>query len=49
MEGVENEWKQTTDFQISRINLEVNNMPSSEKYPSYEFITGKYSSGVTII
>ena len=35
-----------TDFQISRINFEVNNMPSSEEYPNenYKFINGNYSS-----
>ena len=40
-----------TDFQISRINFEVNNMPSSEEYPNdnYKFINGKYSFMVSMI
>ena len=35
-----------TDFKISRINFEVNNMPSSDEYSNekYKFINGKYSS-----
>ena len=41
-ERVETEWQQTTDFKISRINFEVNNIPSSEEYSNdnYKFITG---------
>ena len=44
-ERVEIEWQQTTDFKISRINFEVNNIASSEEYPNdnYKFINGKYS------
>ena len=45
-ERVEIEWQQMTDFKISRINFEVNNMPSSDEYSNekYKFINGKYSS-----
>ena len=45
------EWQQTTDFKISRINFEVNNMPWSDEYSNekYKFINGKYSFMVSMI
>jgi len=41
------EWQQTTDFKISRINFEVNNMPWSDEYSKekYKFINGKSREG----
>ena len=36
-ERVEIEWQQMTDFRISKINFEVNNMPSSEEYPNEKY------------